>query len=76
MDLRRDHQQGNEDGTDICTVDRDPGQAAATRRRAMLEYRGEWFGAHFPFPGVAYGGQVAKGAPNWAFIWKKYDSSK
>lgn len=31
--------------------DVDPPLAAASRRRALREFRGEWFGAHIPFPG-------------------------
>ena len=31
--------------------DMDPQQAAAGRRRALKEFRGEWYGAHIPFPG-------------------------
>jgi len=31
--------------------DMDPQTAAASRVRALKEFRGEWFGAHIPFPG-------------------------
>lgn len=31
--------------------DMDPQLATASRRRALKEFRGEWFGAHLPFPG-------------------------
>lgn len=31
--------------------DMDPREAAASRRKALREFRGEWFGAHLPFPG-------------------------
>ena len=31
--------------------DTDPELAVASRRRALKEFRGEWFGAHIPFPG-------------------------
>lgn len=31
--------------------DMDPQLATFTRRRALKEFRGEWFGAHIPFPG-------------------------
>ena len=31
--------------------DGDPRLATASRRRALKEFRGEWFGAHIPFPG-------------------------
>lgn len=37
---------------DFCAkFDANPTQAAAARRAALLDYRGYWFGAHFPFPG-------------------------
>ena len=61
--------------TFCARYDAAPAEAVASRIQT-LQMKGVFFGAHFPFPGVAYGGQVAKGAPNWAFIWKKYDSSK
>lgn len=32
--------------------DMDPPLAVAGRRRALREFRGEWFGAHIPFPGT------------------------
>lgn len=31
--------------------DMDPELATATRRKALREFRGEWFGSHIPFPG-------------------------
>ena len=32
--------------------DMDMRMATASRRRALKEFRGEWFGAHIPFPGL------------------------
>lgn len=61
--------------TFCANYDASPAEAVASRIQT-LQMKGIFFGAHFPFPGAAYGGQVAKGAPNWAFVWKKYDSSK
>ena len=37
---------------DFCArYDMDPAAAAASRRRALAEFRGDWFGAHITFPG-------------------------
>jgi len=32
--------------------DMDPGLATSSRRKALNEFRGEWFGSHIPFPGT------------------------
>ena len=61
--------------TFCAKYDASPMEAVASRIQT-LRMKGIFFGAHFPFPGVAYGGQVAKDAPNWSFVWKKYDSAK
>lgn len=37
---------------DFCAAyDMDPVEAAASRRKALSEFHGTWFGAHIPFPG-------------------------
>ena len=37
---------------DFCAAyDMNPAEAAASRRRALSEFHGTWFGAHIPFPG-------------------------
>ncbi len=61
--------------TFCAKYDASPAEAVASRIQT-LKMKGILFGAHFPFPGIARGGQVAKGAPNWAFVWKKYDSAQ
>lgn len=60
----------------VCAkYDASPAEAVASRIQT-LQMKGLFFGAHVPFPGVAEGGQVAEGAPNWSFIWKKYDGAQ
>ncbi len=61
--------------TFCAKYDASPAEAVASRIQT-LQMKEVFFGAHFPFPGVAYGGRVAKGAPNWAFVWKKYDNAQ
>lgn len=37
---------------DFCAAyDADPSEAAVSRRRALSDFHGTWFGAHIPFPG-------------------------
>ena len=43
--------------------DRDPALAAASRRKALKEFRGEWFGAHIPFPGCYLNGAPTREKP-------------
>ena len=47
-----------------------PGEAVESRIQT-LRMQGLLFGAHIPFPGVAQGGIVAKGAPDWSFVYRK-----
>ncbi len=61
--------------TFCAKYDASPAEAVASRIQT-LQMKGIFFGAHFPFPGIARGGQVAKGAPHWAFVWTKYDGAQ
>ena len=47
-------------------------QDAVHSRVQTLQMKGLLFGAHFPFPGVAQGGNVLKGAPAWSFGYRKF----
>ena len=56
--------------TFCARFDMSPGEAVASRIET-LRMQGILFGAHIPFPGVAQGGIVSKGAPDWSFIFRK-----
>lgn len=52
-----------------------PAEAVESRIRT-LRMKGLLFGAHIPFPGIAQGGLVSKGAPDWSFAYRKATPSR
>ena len=56
--------------TYCARFDMSPGEAVNSRIQT-LQMKGLLFGAHIPFPGIAQGGIMSRGGPDWAFVYRK-----
>ena len=61
--------------TFCARFDAAPAEAVVSRIQT-LQMDAVLFGAHFPFPGAAYGYRVVKGAPDWSFSWEKFPARR